>query len=388
MACARAPHGPAPRADFLVANADSTFWVTADARGIRMRGVPLILARVDNRFSELYVADDDRSYYDAVFVGQRLFRRDLISGDSAELLADGEVARMAERFARAHPDERPLAADEDGAEHPRTSAIAELRVLDVHGPFASYEHLTDIDVRGMSNRHAAHRGVIDLRSGDELTVGSLFGDGEEARVVPLAEAAWRGVRDSLQAAAGTRRQAAASALQHFDFSAGSFSVAAQDRVPQVQFAVPGSGGSAGGLTLPLPPQRINAAPWWRDVREELPLGPASMHRWPREQFEVVARTDSSAGDRATLALRDGAHEWPIGVVRGPVRRIFWLDAPAVSREGRQALIRAFDDAAMYSTESRIVQAPRPREPLAVARNAAGRARTKAAHRHARTHRAA
>ena len=352
-----------------MANADSTFWVTADAHGIRMRGAPLVLARVNDRFSELYVADDDRSYYDAVFVGQRLFRRELISGDSAELLADGEVAGMADRFAREHPDERPLAADEDGAEHPRTSAMAELRVLDVHGPFLSYEHLTDIDISGMSNRHSAHRGVIDLRSGDELTVGSLFGDGEAARVVPLAEAAWRGVRDSLQAAAGARRQAAASALQHFDFSAGSFSIGAEDRVPEVQFAVPGAGGSAGGLTLPLPPQRVTAAPWWRAVREELPLGPASMHRWPRERFELVARTDSTAGDRATLALRDGAHEWPIGVVRGPVRRVFWLDAPGISREGRQALIRAFDAAAMYSSEARIVQDSRPRGPTAIARTA-------------------
>ena len=371
-----------------MANADSTFWVTVDAHGIRMRGAPLILARVDNRFSELYVADDDRSYYDAVFVGQRLFRRDLISGDSAELLTDGEVAGMAERFAREHPDERPLAADEDGAEHPRTSAMAELRVLDVHGPFLSYEHLTDIDISGISNRHAAHRGVIDLRSGDELTVGGLFGEAEESRVVPLAEAAWRGVRDSLQAAAGARRQAAASALQFFDFSAGSFSVGAEDRVPLVQFAVPGAGGSAGGLTLPLPPQAITAAPWWRAVREELPLGSPSMYRWPRERFELVARIDSTAGDRATLALRDGTHEWPIGVVRGPVRRVFWLDAPSISREERQALIRAFDAAAMYSSETRIVLAPRRRGPQPIAREAAQRARTRKAHRPTRTHRTA
>jgi hypothetical protein len=72
----------------------------------------------------------------------------------------------------------------------------------------------------------------------------------------------------------------------------------------------------------------------------------------------MARTDSTAGDRATLALRDGTHEWPVGVVRGPVRVIFWLDTPALSREARQALVRAFDAAAMYSEETRIVQAPR------------------------------
>ncbi|MDQ8155642.1 MAG: hypothetical protein P3B98_13410, partial [Gemmatimonadota bacterium] len=223
-ACTRPPQGPAPRAEFLVANADSTFWVTSDARGIRMRGAPIVLARDGGRFHELYVADDDRSYYDAVFVGQRLYRRDLISGDSAALLADGEVAGMAERFAREHPDERPLAPDEEGAAQPRTSAMAELHLLDIHGPYLSYEHLTDIDIRGGSSRHAAHGGVIDLRSGDEVTVESLFGAAEAARAVPQAELAWRIARDSLIASTTAKGDAARRAIEHFDFNAGSFTL--------------------------------------------------------------------------------------------------------------------------------------------------------------------
>lgn len=358
-ACARAPKGPAPRAEFLVANADSTFWVTSDARGIRMRGAPLVLARDAGRFHELYVADDDRSYYDALFVGQRLYRRDLITGDSTELLSDGEVAAMADRFAREHPGERPLGADEEGAENPRTSAIAELHLMDVHGPFASFEHLTDIDIRGGSSRHAAHGGVVDLRTGEERSVRDLFGDAEERRIVPLAEAAWRNARDSLLAAAGARGSAARSAIAHFEFNTGSFALAAQNRVPQVRFVVPGSGGNAGGVTIPLPPQHVAAPAWWLDVRDELPLGPPSQFRWPRERFELLARMDTSSGDRATLSLRDGEREWPVGVVRGPVRRVIWLDAPILTREGRQALVRAFDEASLYGEQSRVVRAPRP-----------------------------
>jgi hypothetical protein len=359
-ACARSPQGRAPRAEFLVANADSTFWVTSDVRGIRMRGAPMVLARDSGRFHELYVADDDRSYYDAVFVGQRLFRRDLISGDSTPLLADGEVAGMAQRFAHEHPDERPLAPDEEGAPHPRTSALAELRVLDIHGPYASYEHLTDIDIRGASSRHAAHAGVIDLRSGAELTVRDLFGAVEERRIAAAAEAAWRSARDSMLAVSGPKSAAARSALAHFDFNAGSFTLTSQDRVPQVRFVVPGSGGSAGGVTIPLPSQAVAEPKWWRAVRDELPLGAPSLHRWPRERFELVARIDTAVGDRATLALRDGAHEWPVGVVQGPVRRVFWLDAPPLSREERAALVRAFDEASLYSEQTRIVQASRLR----------------------------
>ncbi len=375
-ACARSPREPVPHTEFLVANADSTFWVTADARGIRMRGAPLIVGRVDGRFQELYVADEDHSYYDAVFVGQHIFRRDLISGDSAELLSDGEVGTLAARFAREHPDEHPLGSEEEGAEHPRTYAAAELRVLEVHGPYASYEHLTDIDITGGLSRHAAHRGVIDLRDGSELTVAELFGRVEGARAEALGLAAWQAVQDSLQLLAGTPRgNAALRALEHFAFNAGSFSIAARERLPQVRFAVPGSGGRAGGLTLPLPPVSVETPQWWGEVSDGLPLGPDVALRWPRERFELVARTDTSSGNRATLALRDGSREWPVGVVQGPLRRVYWLEAPTFSGEARKALSRAFDAAALYSEETRIVQGPRPRsrpEPAGVAREATRR----------------
>ena len=357
-ACARPSQGPVPRTEFLLANADSTFWVTADARGIRMRGAPIILGRVDGRFEEIYVADDDHSYYDAVFVGQHIFRRDLISGDSAELLADGEVAALAERFAKEHPDERQLGPDEEGAEHPRTYAAAELRVLEVHGPYASYEHLTDITITGGLTRHAAHRGVIDLRSGDEMTVAGLFGERDGERAESRGQAAWRAVRDSLQLGAGTARgDAALRALEHFEFNAGSFTIASMNRRPQVRFAVPGSGGRAGGLTLPLPPVSVTVPAWWAEVSEGLPLGQQTSQRWPRERFELVARTDTTGGARATLALRDGTHEWPVGVVQGPLRRVYWLDVPALSRETRRALARAFDAAALYSEQTRMVRGP-------------------------------
>ncbi|MBM3907495.1 MAG: hypothetical protein FJ363_05345 [Gemmatimonadetes bacterium] len=358
--CSRTSGGPAPRTEFLVANNDSTFWVTSDARGIRMRGAPIILARNAGRFHELYVADDDRSFYDAIFVGQRLYRRDLITGDSVQLLSDGEVAGMAERFAREHPNERPLGPDEEGAANPRTSAIAELRLLDLHGPYASYEHLTDVHSRGGANRHAAHGGVVDMRTAQERSVRDLFGETEEARIVPAAESAWRNARDSLLAAAGSRGEQARQAIEYFEFSPWSFTLNAKDRVPQVQFSVPGSGGGAGGVTIPLPPLAVTEPSWWRDVAEELPLGSAPMHRWPRKAFELVARSDTGTGDRATLSIRDGEREWPVGVVQGPVRRVFWLDMPALGREARQALMRAFDEASLYSEQSRVVLAPRTR----------------------------
>src|SRR3954462_8798305 len=71
-----------PAAEFLLATQDSTFWVATRGDKIRVRGAPIILAQYDGRFFEVYLADDDRSYHDALFVGLRVYRRDLQQGDS------------------------------------------------------------------------------------------------------------------------------------------------------------------------------------------------------------------------------------------------------------------------------------------------------------------
>ena len=85
----------APPTDFLVTAGDSAFWVsTVDGR-LRMRRAALTLGYVDGRFYELYVADDDRSYYDALLIGQRIYRRDLVSGDSVQVFEDQRVTTIA-----------------------------------------------------------------------------------------------------------------------------------------------------------------------------------------------------------------------------------------------------------------------------------------------------
>lgn len=114
LACTDVP-APAPRTEFIVVASDSVFWVRSEAEGIRVRGAPMLLAQLDGRFHELYVTDDDRSYYDATFLGQSLYVRDLISGDSTLLLADTVMPALAEAYGRAHPEERPLTIEEEGA---------------------------------------------------------------------------------------------------------------------------------------------------------------------------------------------------------------------------------------------------------------------------------
>ena len=142
-----------------------------------------MLARYGGRWYEVYSADDDRSYDDALLVGQFMYRRDLLTGDSSLVFADTVVPRMAAAYARAHPDERPLSPDEDGEADPSQQATAELDILDVFGPFLSYEYHLDVSTRGGNSWHATRRGVVDLRSGKPSGVRELFGAANGDRVI-------------------------------------------------------------------------------------------------------------------------------------------------------------------------------------------------------------
>src|SRR5918997_426201 len=128
------PQGPPPTAEFLVSAGDSTYWIRTDTTGVRVRGSPILLARYGGQFYEVYVTDDDRSYTDALFVGQRIYRRDLVTGDSTLVYEDSLVPGMARSYGAANPRARPLGPDEDADEEPSTSTTSEVTILDVHGP--------------------------------------------------------------------------------------------------------------------------------------------------------------------------------------------------------------------------------------------------------------
>ena len=70
----------------------------------------------------------------------------------------------------------------------------------------------------------------------------------------------------------------------------------------------------------------------------------------------------TSGDIARLTLRDSTHhDWRVASVTAPVWRVLWLDT-AVTADDRKALKRAFNDASMYSDDSRIAMAPRRTRP--------------------------
>lgn len=366
-ACAHsrsADSAPPPRAEFLLSTIDSTFWVATTSGAARVRGAPLVLARYGGHYYELFTADDDFSYDDALLLGERLYRRDIVSGDSTVVFADTTVERVAMAYARAHPDERPLGPNEDGEADPSTSATAEVDILGVLGPFVSYEYHVDIDLPDNRPWHSTRRGVIDLRTGADARVTDVFGAAAALRLTKSGRAAYESSRDSLirarvgggrgEPSAADRRAAATIARLQFDER--SFSLEAVDGAPAVVFAVPGRGEGAAGNGIALPAVTVDSVAWWPDVRGELAQTDSAdedVDRWDGAGYRVIARYDST-GDIARLTIADSTRrEWSLAMVMGPLLRIAWLDSPPPSDTERRALRRAFDQAATYDDKARV-----------------------------------
>jgi hypothetical protein len=354
-----------PSAEFLVTGGDSTYWVaTGGGPRARVRGVPLTLARYDGRFYELYVADEDLSYNDALLLGQRVYRRDLVTGDSLLVFADTTVPRIAEAYARAHPDEQPLAPNEDGEANPSTSATAEVDLLDVYGPYLSFEYHVDIALPRAHPFHSTRRGVIDLRAGKPISVTAVLGASQAQHLVATGRKDFDETRDSILATRSALRgdeRLAADALVRAEFDPLSFTLTSIDTLPAVQFAVPGIGEGAEGNVVELDPIRLAHPPgWWTTVRSTLALSDDEGNdRWQRPTYRIIARYDTS-GDAAHLYLADTARrEWGLAQVEGPVRRIEFLDQPPIGDTDRRALLRAFNAAASYDETARVARLSRP-----------------------------
>jgi hypothetical protein len=358
VACACGPATPPPTTEFLVSAGDSTYWVRTDTTGVRVRGSPILLARYGGQFYEVYVTDDDRSFADAMFVGQRIYRRDLVTGDSTLVFDDSLVSDMARSYAAANPTARPLGPDEEGAEDPRTSTTAELTIIDVHGPYLSYDYHLDVEGGGPS-WHATRRGVLDLRTGAAATLAGLFGSTNALRVARQARLAYLAAIDSIFRSESQGARVVAEALRSYAFDESSFAITDLSGTAAVAFHVPGKGaGPAGGVTLPLPAIAAGDVPWWRDdVRPGLPrvrVGPL-LERWSRGRIELAARYDTAFGGAyATLAVRDSAKrdEWRIGRVQTPVHHVHWLDRPALDSVARYGLAKAFNEAVFYDEDVR------------------------------------
>ena len=173
-ACAL-PSARPPSAEFLVSASDATYWVQSGSRGVHIRRSPLILARTAGKYYELYVEEVDRSYTEAVFTGERIFRRDIATGDSTVIFEDTAVLRRSFAFHRAHPDAPSIGPKDDPQDDVGYSVEGETDILNVLGPYVALEHRLSID-QGSVSIDDTSRSVIDLRTGHAADIAHVAGD--------------------------------------------------------------------------------------------------------------------------------------------------------------------------------------------------------------------
>lgn len=348
IACAKRDR--APDAELLVVSADSTFWVTSTNGAVRVRGVPMLVARVDGRFHEIYVADDDQSYFDAVFVSHRLFSRDLERGDSVELHSDSLVRAMARSYAIEHPGEAPLSPDDPENDNASIRATGDIEILGLHGPYLSFEHHTDIDSRNgdaaAAHQHAYRRGVLDVRTGGILALPALFAREPSDSAINAGRREWKAARDSLLVSPGLAAPRTRRAIADFAFDPLSFTIGSASQAPTVRFAVPAVGHNPDLEPIELAPRRLPSPEWWRLVVAELPRESGNLETWARSADTLVVAANHDAHLWA-VRLKLGASD-AHAVVRlsSAVDRVLWLDG-SVSASARKALTRAFAEASEY-----------------------------------------
>jgi hypothetical protein len=338
---------PSPRTDFLLSAGDSTFWVQSHRSGYRMRASPILLASFDGRFHEIYVTDEDRSYSSAIFVGQRVWRRDILSGDSVLVFEDSLVVGHAARFEAANPGAIRLGPDEEIVEDPERSVTTEVSVLDVHGPYLSFEHHADYEDRGVPAWHATRRGVIDLRSGREVTIADVAGREAGRQLLHAGRRSYLEAIDSAGRSTTAAGRRVAASLPDYSFEDRSFTITHVGGEFAVAFAAPGRGeGPSGAVVMLLDPVVGPPPEWWGEVRKSLPDGSdTAADRWRRPGYQLMARYDTGFADLVVADAR--GRDWTVGRVPTPVGSVHWLDEPRVEPAMRAAIARAFDEAAYY-----------------------------------------
>ncbi|MFL5607633.1 MAG: hypothetical protein ACJ8AD_14380 [Gemmatimonadaceae bacterium] len=353
---------PPPAADFILSAGDSSFWVTSHAGKVRMRGAPLQLARLDGRLYELYVADDDRSFEDAILVGQRVYRRDLVTGDSVLVYQDTLVPHLARLYGQLHPDDQPLRPNDQASDDPLWTATSQLDLDAVAGPFVSFSMHTDVERDDAPLWHTSRRGVLDIRAGRPATLAAVTGRAQ-ADVERMRARVLRSTLDSVRASRDARGARAAALLHYYRLDPASFSLTTIDGIPAVAYAVPGAGGGDAGHLLALAPIPIGEPAWWTEAASTFPISSVDGARdvWRHGSYEVVVRYDPTNG-AGGLSLRDStSREWALGRVPPPASRILWLDKPPVDSMLRRALDRAFEESSLYDDAVRTASfRPAPR----------------------------
>ena len=157
-----------------MADAGSTYWVKSGPRGVTARNSPLILTNANNRFYEVYVGEETRSYGDAVFTREPLYSRDVLTGREKLLWKEGKVAAWEKDYLKENPKAELLDDDED-ADDVSTSATGQSDILAVIGPYVLYDRWVMLE-REDFHQADSSREAIDIRSGEAVSLNAVVRD--------------------------------------------------------------------------------------------------------------------------------------------------------------------------------------------------------------------
>jgi hypothetical protein len=170
------PPPPPPVAEFLVSAGDQTYWVQSNSSGVHVRGSPLILAHTDGRYYEVFVGEVDRSFPRALLTGERVYKRELASGDSTMIFEDTAIVRLAIEYHRAHPTVAPLGPDDDPDDDLDVTGVGETDILSVLGPYVALEHRLDVERADDRDITDTSRALIDLRTAKPVALDHMLRD--------------------------------------------------------------------------------------------------------------------------------------------------------------------------------------------------------------------
>lgn len=170
------PPPPPPAAEFLVSAGDQTYWVQSSTTGLHIRGSPLILARTSGRYYEVFVTEIDRSFQHALFSGERVFKRELATGDSSVVYDDSAIVQMSEQYHKRHPREVLLGPDDDPDDEVEVTAVGETDILNVLGPYVALEHRLSVERPNDDGSDDTTRAVVDIRNAHAVSLEHMLRD--------------------------------------------------------------------------------------------------------------------------------------------------------------------------------------------------------------------
>jgi hypothetical protein len=344
-----------PEAEFLLVSDDSTAWVRTSADTVIVQRAPLQLATLGGRLVEIYVAEEPMDFSDASFLVGRIFRRDLVSGDSTLVFADSTVLREAIRFMRANPDAVRLDADEEPS--PDVRAVeATITPLAVVGNTIGVDvHVDRTD--GDLGTHDSYRATVDLERGTRLSLAAVLTPAAADSVLQRARSTFTDAIALAGRRAGPVGKAASRALAVLSLDSLSFALTRDGDSLAAQFLAHAEqpiDETRDTHRFSLEPLAVPSPPWWRNARQVLPAErPDSSVRFDAGELRLDVRYDEGEVATVVMRARSGA---PRTVTRmhGPLRRAIAVGDSLITPRGQwqPALERAFRESGYYSDEVR------------------------------------